>query len=304
MVLLPDTQNYSESYPEIFYAQTRWIAENSGSFALVLHQGDITNHNTPKEWETAAGAMNLLDGKVPYVVCPGNHDYGTNGTADVRDTDLFNTWFPYGKYSKTAGFGGAFETGRMDNVWYTLKAGGIKWLILSLEFGPRDKVLEWASEVIRAHPSHKVIVNTHAYMYADDTRMSEERGHRWPPRLSKMNVHATGAESPNNGEQMWQKLVSRYPNILLVFSGHVLGDGTGTLVSEGVHGNKVYQMLANYQGAVKGSVNGGNGFLRIVTVDPRQGRIAVQTYSPYVNAYKTDSSQQFEFNDIDLIQAN
>jgi len=294
IVLLPDTQHYSESYPEIFYAQTDWIAANSDSIAFVLHQGDITNHNTPKEWDVAAGAMNRLEGKVPYVISLGNHDIGTNGTADVRNTENFNKWFPYEKHCNSDDFGGAFEEGEMENVWYTIEAGGINWLILSLEYGPRNKVLNWASEVIENHPLNKVIINTHAYMYSDDTRMSEARDHKWLPRRSGMNKNVTGDEDVNNGEQMWGKLVSRYPNIMFVFSGHVLNDGTGVLVSEGKHGNKVYQMLANYQN----QENGGNGFLRIITIDPDKGNISVKSYSPYTDAYKTDSSQEFEFNNV------
>ncbi len=298
IVLLPDTQNYSESYPEIFFAQTKWIAEKSDSIAFVLHQGDITNHNTPAEWEVAAGAMNLLDGKVPYVLCTGNHDYGTRGTNDIRDSRYFNTWFPYEKYSKTKGFGGAYEEGEMDNVWYTFKAGGINWLILSLEFGPRNKILDWAAEVVRKHPHHKVIINTHSYMYSDDTRMSAGRNHRWHPTLARMNHGATGDEAVNDGEQIWDKLAGQYPNVFMVVSGHVLNDGTGTLVSEGKHGNKVYQMLANYQKYVEGSVNGGDGFLRILTISPDKGQISVRTYSPSIDGYKTDPSQQFEFEGV------
>ena len=45
----------------------------------------------------------------------------------------------------------------------------------------------------------------------------------------------------------------------MVFSGHVLNDGQGRRVSEGDYGNKVYQMLSNYQM----QTNGGNGFLRL-----------------------------------------
>jgi len=71
-----------------------------------------------------------------------------------------------------------------------------------------------------------------------------------------------GEDAVNNGEQIWEKLISNYPNILFVFSGHVLNDGVGTFVSEGKYGNKVYQMLANYQGGVEGTEKGGNGFLR------------------------------------------
>ena len=300
IVLLPDTQSYSESYPEIFRAQTQWIAEKADSIAFVIHQGDITDDNIPAQWEVASGAMELLEGKVPYVLCPGNHDMGTNGTADVRETRLFNTWFPYEKQSQAEGFGGAFEEGKMDNVWYAFREGGMDWIVMSLEFGPRNEVLEWASGIIEEHPSHKVIVNTHAYMYSDDTRMSPGRDHHWLPQHYGLAREATGPEAVNHGEQMWDKLISRYSNILMVVSGHVLNDGTGTLVSEGIHGNKVYQMLANYQGGVEGSINGGNGFLRILDMDPSASRISVRTYSPYIDEFKTEPSQQFEFEEVDF----
>ena len=55
-------------------------------------------------------------------------------------------------------------------------------------------------------------------------------------------------------------------------------------------------MLANYQQFEKG----GNGFLRILTIDPKNRRISVKTYSPYINKYKTDTDQQFTFEDVDF----
>ena len=293
LVLLPDTQIYVEKFPEIFKAQTEWIAENADSIAFVLHQGDITNRNIDEQWQNAVEALEILDGKVPFTFVPGNHDIGDLGKADTRNSELFNKYMPYEKYSKADGFGGAFERGKMDNTWHTFKAGGMKWLILSLEFGPGNKVLDWAGEVIEQHPSHKVIINTHAYMYSDNTRMSLEREHSWVPQkygLGKL----TGEDAVNDGEMMWEKLVSQYPNIMMVVSGHVLHSGVGTLVSTGKNGNKVYQMLANYQVGVKG----GNGFLRIVSIDPAKQKISVKTYSPYVDQFNTDPDHQFEFEEV------
>ncbi len=279
LVLLPDTQSYAESYPEIFYAQTEWIAEHSAEIAFVLHQGDITDDNNEKQWKVAEEALGKLDGKVNYALAAGNHDMGTGGSADIRDTGLFNRFFPYNKYSKQPAFGGAFEPGKMDNVYFLFRAGGIKWLVLSLEFGPRNQVLDWAAKVIREHPDHRVIINTHAYLYSDDTRMSEARGHKWLPQYYGVGKD-TGQNAVNNGEQIWKKLAGKYENVLLVFSGHVLNDGTGRLVSTGEQGNEVYQMLANYQRGVESSVNGGNGYLRIIGINTRDSLISVRTYSP------------------------
>ncbi|MBD1421483.1 metallophosphoesterase [Sphingobacterium chuzhouense] len=296
---MPDTQNYSQKFPEIFEKQTKWIAERSNEITFVLHLGDITNNNNKEQWENASKAMNILEGKLPYAVVTGNHDIGKNGRTDVRDTDLFNQYFSYGKHSKMNGFKGAYEEGKMDNTWHEFKAGGHKWLILSLEFGPRNKVLAWASEIVKAHPKHKIIIQTHAYMYSDETRMSSERGHRWLAQSTGLAAD-TRSEAPNDGEQIWEKLVSLYPNVMMVVSGHVLNDGVGTLISQGKHGNTVYQMLSNYQTGVHGSENGGNGFLRILNFDIPKRTIIVKTYSPVTDTFKQETDQDFIFENVDF----
>lgn len=293
LVLLPDTQVYSERFPEVFDAQTQWIARNADSITFVLHQGDITNRNTDEQWQNAANAIKYLEGKVPFTFVGGNHDLGETGSANTRDSELMNKHLPYNKYSKFKEFGGAYETGKMDNTWYTFKAGGLKWLILSLEFGPRNKILDWAGKIIEQHPSHKIIINTHAYMFSDNTRISIGRGHSWVPQnygVGKM----TGEDTTNDGEMMWEKLVSQYPNIIMVVSGHVLNSGTGRLISQGKYGNKVYQMLGNYQMGEKG----GNGFLRILLIDTKKQKISVRAYSPFVNQNNINPEHQFEFNDV------
>lgn len=293
LVLLPDTQTYTRLYPDILKEQTRWIKAKSDSIAFVLQQGDLTDYNAIEQWENAQAGMNILDNFVPYAVVMGNHDLGNN--SDKRDSELYNKYFPYEKYSKLKYFGGAFESDKMDNVWYSFTAGGIKWLVLCLEFGPRNKVLKWANEVVRTHPEHKVIVNTHAYMYSDDTRMGE--GDKWLPQEYGVGTD-TGDEAVNNGEQMWDKFIKLHANILFVFSGHVLNDGTGKLISIGEQGNKVYQILANYQWGVEGDDKGKNGFLRVVDMDIKRGVVEVKTYSPYLNKYKTDTENQFLFRDV------
>lgn len=295
LVLLPDIQTYSRLYPDILNSQTQWITDNADSIDFVLQQGDMTDHNIDKEWEVAASGLTMMDNKVPYAFVMGNHDLGKN--SNKRDSELFNKYFPYNKYCKAKHFGGAFEEGKMDNVWYTFKAGGVKWLILCLEFGPRNCVLNWAEDVVKQHPRHKVIINTHAYMYSDDTRMGD--GDRWLPQKYGLGKDI-GVNAVNNGEQMWDKLVSKYPNILFVFSGHVLNDGVGTLVSTGVHGNKVYQMLANFQDGVKGTNRGKTGFLRIVNIDVKNNKVDVETYSPYLDEWKKDKKNKFFFENVNF----
>ena len=77
LVLLPDTQNYSLHYPGLFTLQTHWIAKNKEKYNIryVIGLGDITDKNTEQEWRHAQNAINELDGRVPYALVPGNHDY-------------------------------------------------------------------------------------------------------------------------------------------------------------------------------------------------------------------------------------
>lgn len=300
-IVLPDTQNYSDEFPHIFHAQTGWIANNADSISFVMHVGDITNHNLPGQWMVAQDAMVVMDGKVPYTLCVGNRDMGEGGLAEDRNTALFNQYFSYSKYSKVPEFGGVFEANKIDNSWFTLELpSGYKFLVLSLEFAPRNEVIIWAKTIVEAHPLYNVIVATHAYLYSDNQRWSATHAHDAVPE----DYSFASNGSVNDGEALWTKLISLYANVKLVVSGHVLHSGTGVLVSEGADGNKVVQLLSNYQNGVDNAELGGSGYLRILDIDTDADLLQVRTYSPYLNEYKTEPDQQFSLNGVHLIKDN
>jgi len=292
IVLLPDTQTYAEKYPEILDAQIEWIEKEADRIAVVIQQGDLTQNNNVEEWGRVRQAFRRLDGKVPYVLAVGNHDMGSEPGkfADVRNTTLFNTFFPLDSMSVLPAFGGVFEQDKLDNAYYLLETGGLKWMVLSLEFGPRDAVLDWANKLVADHQDRLVLLNTHAYMYSDSTRQGP--GDYWRAQAYGIGED-TGDQAVNDGEDIWEKFVKKHANIRFVFSGHVLNGGVGTLVSINEAGYPVYQFLANYQQGVKGTVRGGNGFLRVLSlaVDPQE--LNVQTYSPYVDEYRQDEAHNF-----------
>lgn len=292
IVLLPDTQYYAEKYPEVLDSQINWIVRNSKEIDYVLQQGDLTQNNNDKEWEIVQKAFNKLDNVVPYVLAVGNHDMGSiaGKFADVRNTTLYNKYFPFTKMSSLPGFGGTFENDKTDNAYYLFQKGKFKWLVLTLEFGPRNEVLQWANDIVAKHRDRTVILNTHSYMYSDSTRQGP--GDSWRPQaygIGKDTLH----QQVNDGEQIWEKLVKKQPNIRFVFSGHILNSGVGTLISINDYGYYVYQMLANYQSEIKGSVKGGNGWLRVLDMDMRKKTLSVKTYSPYINQFKEDPAHQF-----------
>lgn len=285
LVILPDTQNYSSRYPGLFHLQTQWIIDNKDIYNIVyvLQNGDLTNNNTKMEWGRASRALGRLDGVVPYALVPGNHDYV--GNAKNRAT-LMSNYFSPSRFKNWPTFGGVMEEGRIENNYHLFKAGGQKWLILGLEWGPRNKALEWGDQILGKYPNRKAIIMTHAYLYHDSTRYD------WKLKGESQDAtpHSYGTEGGvNDGEQIWQKLVKKHANVFMTINGHVLGDGVGFLVSEAEYGNPVLQMLVNFQM----KPIGGEGWLRLLEFLPDGKGIQVKTYSPLLEKYKTDPGNQF-----------
>jgi len=293
IVVLPDTQNYSEKYPEQFLAQTAWIVENlkSRNIACVLHLGDVTNHNTQPEWDNAVKAMNRLDGHVPYFLVPGNHDYGVTGGCESRACGL-SAAFPVAKFKDLPTFGGVYdkEPDRIENSYHRFSAGGRKFLSLCLEFGPRKDVVRWANEVVAQHKDRAVILTTHAYMYFDDSRYDWTKygpKQNWNPHNYPV-AKATG-DDVTDGEELWRDLISRHENFMLTLNGHVLGDGLGRILTATPAGHDVHQLLVNFQMRPQG----GDGWLRLLEFRPDGQTIGVVDYSPTRKQHNASTQNQF-----------
>ncbi|HCY42720.1 MAG TPA: phosphoesterase [Prolixibacteraceae bacterium] len=284
-LVVPDTQTYLESHPEVMENQFDWIAKQRRKIDFVIHLGDVTQDNREVEWYVARKNFEKL--KVPYSIALGNHDMGSKPGmfADTRESTLGNKYFPVPQTDSSF----CFEKGKMDNRYHLLKTGKTEWLILSLAFGPSDKVLRWANKVVSENQDKKVILSTHAYLYLDSTRMGN--GDWWRPQ--SYGIGKDTIDTVNDGEQIWQKLVSKHANIVAVFSGHVLKSGTGLLVSQGEKGNSVVQILTNFQRGVDNSIRGGNGYLRIVEIDTRKSLIDVKTFSTWEKKYHTGKPHNY-----------
>jgi hypothetical protein len=283
VIVLPDTQYYAASYPQIFNAQTRWMAANRDALniQLVIGVGDIVDGPMQTaQWQNADAAVRLLDGVVPYVLAIGNHDYD-NVNPGARQVANFNQWFGPSRYAAYSWYGGNFPSGSNENFYANVKLGGVDYLILALEYIPRQPALDWADGILKANANKPVILVTHSYMYRDNTTIDQ-----CDTADNTVNTRTNGAD----GLTMWRKFVSLYPNITTVLSGHILGVGQRSDV--GVNGNLVNQMLVDYQGWA----NGGNGYLRIMTFQPALNRVLVQSYSPYLGRYLTDAANQFSWS--------
>jgi 3',5'-cyclic AMP phosphodiesterase CpdA len=262
LVALPDTQNYSREYPDIFNSQTTWIKENTKdrNILFTVHLGDLVDtYNDEDQWNAARQAMNILKG-LPYSVLPGNHD-----NKQGEDNTYFNHYFNYAEFSGYSWYSGHFPESGNENNSEVFTFAGIKYLILNMGFGAQTEAFNWAKKIISDNKDKKIILVTHSYLETDGSRTSE-------------------------GEKLWQEIVSKYPNILMVLCGHMHGDTVSSVYGD--KGNRIYEILSDYQDGD----NGGNGFLRIYEFHPAEQTIKVSTYSPYTNEYESTKEGEFELS--------
>jgi hypothetical protein len=281
LVVLPDTQLYAKRVPGLFTLQTQWIVDNAKALDIrfVAHVGDLTNDNTPEQWDRVRESLSRLQGRVPFAITTGNHDYGQDGSS------LINERLDFATLCASATFGGAMKDGEIENNWHQFEAGGVRWLVLSLEWAPTPRAVAWADEVMRAHPEHRGILVTHGYL--------DERGRRY----DAMNPNLSQAHSPRNmaraknhvdGEALWNKLVKKH-DFAFVFCGHETYRARSALTSLTDRGRPCFQLMQNFQIRPLG----GEGYLILYEFQPDGKTVVVKTYSPLLDVFITLPDYQF-----------
>jgi len=288
IAILPDTQCEVNYNPAMFKSQMKWIADKKDSLniPIVLHVGDLVDFNSIDQYNRASEGFKILDNaRVPYAITLGNHDTGVVGehsgsaapgnvNSNLRNTNRFNTYFPVKRFTAQKG---RFEKNKSDNAFYTFKAGGLNWLVLTLEFCSRQAPVEWAGQIISKHPKHNVIVLTHYHLNAKGMIGQDNSGY--------------GDLIP---QMVYDQLISIHPNVRLVISGH-----TGSSAHRddiGMKGNHIYQLLQDYQGE-----DNGGGFIRLLEIDPDLKTMSAKMYSPFFNRTKTDASR-FSFSGVNFVE--
>jgi len=284
LIIIPDTQIAVDRKPELFSAMTEWIVAQKDvlNIRFVLHEGDIVEWPTStRMWDDAKAAMDILDDYLPYTIVIGNHDIdawadGTNSAIAVdRTCNYFNTYFPRSKFDSLSTFGDTYPSNLNDNSYHVFSAGGVDWLVVTLKHEPTSNELNWADNIIADNPDRQVIIVTHYYLSPNGTRSSA-------------------------GQNMWDNLVKKHANILFVFSGHVTMAALLESITDG--GTKVYQILADYQ-TYNNDMIDRNSYLRIAEIDTDAKMVSFKTYSPYLDQYMTDPSNDFTLQNIDFLKS-
>lgn len=281
IAVVGDTQRLSFANPDKVGNIYDWIVKNTSSKKIqyVVGLGDITENNTDAEWANAMKHIGKLNGVVSYGLVRGNHDlYNPAGT------NQFDKYTPQIKYEDQ--IDGCYNN-QTYNSYKIMKIGRLDYLFLNLDYGADDGVLAWAGEIIAAHPNHNVVISTHAYLFRDGTTL--DAGDVCPPTKDAV-FNAFPGSKPNNGDHMWDKLISKYENIVLVLSGHDPCDRIVTTQTQGVNGNTVTQMLIDPQG-LDDEVRGGTGMVAMLYFSEDGSEIQVEYYSTVKEAYFLEENQ-------------
>jgi hypothetical protein len=200
---------------------------------------------------------------VPIV---GNHDYDS-AYPKKREISKFDHYFGPHRFEEKPWYGGSLN-GSHANYYVRLRMDGWSFLIVALEFFPRQHAVEWASDIIDAHPDAQSIILTHAYLNPDGTRT--KRTDRW-------SITRYGLEDSYSGEELWEGLIKSKPNILAVICGHQPdGPYAAHRTDPGDAGNAVHQIFIDYQ-----SSNRGDGWLGLLKFRPSLGNIEMSSYRTY-----------------------
>jgi len=279
LAVVGDTQTITNSYPASLKTIYQWIVDSKEEKKIqyALGLGDITevgvdeghrNYNPEKaaiQWSAAKEAIRMMDGILPYSLIRGD---GHDGV------EYFNEYFADHE-GYTENIAGYCEEGRIENVYHTFTVGETDYMILCLDFGAKDPVLAWASGVVEAHPDHRVIVTTHGYMEKDGTHLTGEED--YAPSAFYYDPEN------NDGDDIWNKFVSKHENIFMILSGHMSADEVVIHQRVGDHGNIVTEMLIDPQDVDRGYA-GGTGMVAMLYFSGE--KVAVEYYSTVQKAYK------------------
>ncbi len=263
VVALPDTQFYSEKFPDTFVAQVEWIIANREKLNIVYvaHLGDIVQNgdNQRQEWVNATNALyRLLAQNIPLGVVPGNHDH-------PGGTKLYNEFVGLGVFTNRPWYGGHFRADN-QNHYDLFEAGGSKFVVVyadyngpKLDYAPLD---EWANSVLQSNANRRAIAVTHCILNVD------------------------GTYDPNRQPSYYHRLQDN-PNLFLMLCGHNHGEAYRAETNKA---GVVHIALSDYQA----DPNGGNGWLRLYEFSPSNNVIRVRTYSPTLDEFRTGPRSQFE----------
>lgn len=289
LAVLPDLQMLTNHYQEPISTLPDFLLANANGKKIkaLITVGDLTDGITNgKDWDRQYNKVKKefarLDGTMPYIAVPGNHDYDNECKTDHSVTH-FDGAFPISKMKEWECWGGSFSDTSVVNAYYLMEFCGVKYCIFALDFGPSDAVLDWCCKITEKYPDRRVVLTTHGYLDGNGDLL-RGTGTNAPSRYGW-----TSTTSVNDADEIWEKWLKKYPNVFMTFSGHVFGDDVVVREYVGDHGNVVASFLLNAQGLIMN--DGLELMLGMFTFDEKNMQVYVNFSSTIRNEFYNFQNQ-------------
>jgi predicted phosphodiesterase len=270
IAVIPDTQVYTDRGMPEFEKQIEWVLAHAAekNIVFVTHMGDVVDDGRVQaQWDNALDALGPL---LAQNRLPFSIVRGNHDDPEylLKNVPLFLT-------KRKPWFVAASPSGLSQAQKFQVK--GVWFLHIGLEHNPTEEELGWANDLLRepALRGMPVIVSIHRYLDED----------------GKAPV----------GQRVWDSFIKDNPQVFMVLCGHAALERA--FVSYNTAGLPVYEVLSDYQ---QYRPFGGNGLMRLITIDPVNDTIEVETFSPYfryksgretdTDYYETDRDSQFAFS--------
>ena len=261
-----------------------WIVNNAETknIKFSFHMGDVTDWSQASEWTLAMENMSKMNGVIPYNIARGNHDGGPAMASRYTPQMFKNNVVVGEEYGFFDGRGiENYETNTL-NTYQTITVNGVMYLMLALDLGPCKAVIEWANEVIEAHPYHNVIISTHSYLQGDYSNTNYAGAEHYPYMDGDKDCAANqynpggkyngGSYKDANGNSVYwdyrlqqhknggdnylyqdatymlNNLVKKHDNISMVLCGHECSEYVKQISTTTESGKTVLQFLVDGQG--------------------------------------------------------
>lgn len=258
------------------------------------------------EMPVVSQGWDMLMGKVPFSVVPGNHDYDAMWTdsnhppaAQFKDMSSIGMLHSGGlsnwkkvfsdqsKYFKGQSWYVASHDDGADSA-QIFTAGGYRFLHIGLQFDAPNSSLKWAAEVVKRYPGMPTIVSMHDFLNTAGERLAN-------PIIDNAAVDP----EDNSPQMIWDKFLSQHDQIFMVLCGHEHAQAFRTDANK--FGHPVYQVLADYQDRAQTAKDAGakmepgmgigDGWLRLMTFDmgAKVPQVKVRTYSTHYKLNSVDA---------------
>jgi len=277
------TENYPEKLPHIY----DWLINNKTDKKLqyVFGMGDITNMSTDREYaDIDEQLLRLKEAGINQSVIRGNHD-----AIAGYDKYITTEKYAYG--------GDSFESydGTMKTYYRIVTVGGIKYMMLTLDFFPCTAEVAWAREKVDANPDCNVIISTHGYLDGDMTLLQEKEVYDVEDRVDSEG-NALGGHA---GQYIYDNLVVPCSNVVMVLCGHESSFGPETKLLTREDGTTAVQILTNFQQPEYTDLRA-YGMLAMFYFGNGGETVTVEWFSSIKNEYYMDK-YQFSF-DLNVIK--